>query len=55
MSEVKQTTAPEPVCVACVGDRFNPDGGDCPRCRGTGVDPDPAAAAGIVPLPRAAS
>jgi hypothetical protein len=38
-------TLPEqaPVCVACVGDRTNPDGGPCLRCKGTGTDPDPAA------------
>ncbi len=47
MQEVKQTPTPEPVCVACVGDGFNPDGGLCLRCRGTGVDPDPLAPAGI--------
>jgi hypothetical protein len=29
-----------PVCVACVGDRTNPDGGPCLRCKGTGTDPD---------------
>jgi len=29
-----QTTAPQgPICVACVGDRTNPDGGPCLRCR----------------------
>jgi hypothetical protein len=32
-----------PVCVACVGDRTNPDGGPCLRCKGTGRDPDPLA------------
>ena len=42
-------TLPEqaPVCVACVGDRTNPDGGTCLRCRGTGIDPDPLAPPGI--------
>jgi hypothetical protein len=35
-----------PVCVACVGDRSNPDGGPCLRCKGTGRDPDPLAPAG---------
>jgi hypothetical protein len=29
--------------VACVGDGFNPDGGPCLRCQGTGADPDPCA------------
>jgi hypothetical protein len=32
-----------PICVACVGDRTNPDGGPCLRCKGTGRDPDPLA------------
>jgi hypothetical protein len=36
-----------PVCVACVGDGTNPDGGPCLRCQGTGADPDPAAPTGI--------
>jgi hypothetical protein len=36
-----------PVCVACVGDRTNPDGGPCLRCKGSGYDPDPAAPTGI--------
>jgi hypothetical protein len=36
-----------PLCVACVGDRTNPDGGPCLRCKGTGCDPDPLAPAGI--------
>jgi hypothetical protein len=43
-------TAPAPaapVCVACVGDRTNPDGGTCLRCKGSGIDPDPLAPAGI--------
>ena len=43
MTEVKQTIAALPVCVACVGDRTNPDGGPCLRCKGTGRDPDPIA------------
>jgi hypothetical protein len=47
MTEVKQTIAPAPVCVACVGDRTNPDGGLCLRCKGTGIDPDPLAPTGI--------
>lgn len=38
---------PAPICVACVGDGFNPDGGSCLRCKGTGVDPDPVAPTGI--------
>ena len=44
-----QTSAPqEPICVACVGERFDwiaerP----CQRCHGTGIDPDPAAPTGI--------
>jgi hypothetical protein len=37
------TSASAPLCAACVGDRTNPDGGPCLRCRGTGVDPDPLA------------
>ena len=36
-----------PICVACVGDRTNPDGGPCLRCKGTGTDPDPLAPTGI--------
>jgi hypothetical protein len=32
-----------PTCVACVGDGFNPDGGPCLRCGGSGRDPDPLA------------
>ena len=36
-----------PICVACVGDRTNPDGGPCLRCRGSGIDPDPLAPTGI--------
>jgi hypothetical protein len=36
-----------PVCVACVGERTDPDGGRCLRCMGTGVDPDPRAPTGI--------
>jgi hypothetical protein len=36
-----------PVCVACVGDTTNPDGGPCLRCKGTGIDPDPLAPTGI--------
>jgi hypothetical protein len=46
----RAATAPEldaPVCVACVGDRTNPDGGPCLRCKGTGVDPDPLAPTGL--------
>jgi hypothetical protein len=39
--------AQAPICVACVGDRTNPDGGPFPRCRGSGIDPDPLAPAGI--------
>lgn len=35
------------ICVAFVGDRSNPDGGPCLRCKGTGADPDPAASTGI--------
>ena len=27
------------LCFCCVGDRTGPDGGDCPRCHGTGLDP----------------
>jgi hypothetical protein len=42
-------TLPEqaPICIACVGDRTNPDGGPCLRCTGTGVDPDPDRAPGV--------
>jgi hypothetical protein len=36
-----------PICVARVGDRTNPDGGPCLRCKGTGADPDPLAPAGV--------
>jgi hypothetical protein len=36
-----------PICVACVGDRTNPDGGPCLRCGGSGIDPDPMAPTGI--------
>jgi hypothetical protein len=38
-----QRAVPAPVCVACVGDGFNPDGGTCLRCGGSGIDPDPLA------------
>jgi hypothetical protein len=34
---------PAPICVACVGDRTDPAGGPCLRCKGTGADPDPLA------------
>jgi hypothetical protein len=46
---VPTTTTPpqDPICVACVGDRTNPDGGPCLRCKGTGCDPDPLAPIGI--------
>jgi hypothetical protein len=42
-------TRPEqaPICVACVGNRTNPDGGPCLRCKGTGIDPDPLAPTGL--------
>jgi hypothetical protein len=49
MTETVPTTttqAQAPICVACVGDLTNPDGGPCLRCKGTGVDPDPLAPAG---------
>jgi len=47
--ETMTDTLPErtPICVACVGDRTNPDGGPCLRCKGTGIDPDPMAPTGI--------
>lgn len=32
-----------PICVACVGDRTNLDGGLCLRCNGSGTDPYPLA------------
>jgi hypothetical protein len=38
---------PASICVACVGDCTNPDGGPCLRCKGTGKDPDPLAPTGI--------
>ena len=38
---------PGRICVACVGDGTNPAGGICLRCRGTRIDPDPAAPSGI--------
>jgi hypothetical protein len=38
---------PTPICVACVGDRTNPDSGLCLRCGGSGCDPDPLAPTGI--------
>jgi hypothetical protein len=43
-----EDTLPEqaPLCVACVGDRTNPDGGPCLRCKVTGADPDPLAPTG---------
>jgi hypothetical protein len=41
------TPTQAPICVACVGDRTNPDGGPCLRCKGTGSDPDPLAPTGI--------
>ena len=37
----------QPVCVACVGERTNPDGGPCLCCGGSGIDPDPAAPVGV--------
>jgi len=49
MQEVDQTIAALPVCVACVGDATNPDGGPCLRCGGSGRDPDPLAPTGIAP------
>ena len=49
-SKMPHPPAVEPICVACVGDGFTDDGGPCPRCGGTGCDPDPAAPAGITPL-----
>jgi hypothetical protein len=54
-SRLPDPPAPAPICVACVGDGFNPDGGPCLRCGGSTVDPDPQAPAGVVPLPRAVS
>jgi hypothetical protein len=36
-----------PVCVACVGNRTNPDGGPCLHCKGTGTGPDPLAPTGV--------
>jgi hypothetical protein len=41
-------TLPEqaPICVACGGERTNPDGGPCLRRKGTGVDRDPLAPPG---------
>jgi hypothetical protein len=47
---IPQPAPRNPICVACVGDRTNPDGGPCLRCRGSGTDPDPAAPTGIVPV-----
>jgi hypothetical protein len=55
MNKMPDPPACAPVCVLCLGDGFNPDGGVCPRCHGSTVDPDPRAPAGIVPLPRAAT
>jgi hypothetical protein len=46
--ELARVLADEPpVCVACVVDRTNPNGGLCLRCQGTGTDPDPLAPTGI--------
>jgi hypothetical protein len=40
--------AQEPICVACVGERFDwATGQPCLRCHGTGIDPDPLAPTGI--------
>jgi S-DNA-T family DNA segregation ATPase FtsK/SpoIIIE len=36
-----------PVCVGCVGAGVDPAGGPCLRCRGTAIDPDPDAPAGL--------
>ncbi len=46
MSPTVPQPAAAPPCVACVGDRTNPDGGPCLRCKGTGTDPDPLAPTG---------
>jgi hypothetical protein len=38
----------QPICVACVGERFDWAAEQpCQRCHGTGTDPDPAAPTGI--------
>lgn len=43
-----QAPAAAPICVACVGDgRDLANDRTCPRCHGTGSDPDPAAPTGI--------
>jgi hypothetical protein len=47
LTDQTPAAAQDPICVACVGDGANPDGGPCLRCRGTGADPDPAAPTGI--------
>ena len=45
--QARSTADLAPICVACVGDGTNSDGGPCLRCKGTGTDPDPAAPTGI--------
>ena len=48
MTDQAASPAQEPICVACVGERFGwITERPCPRCAGTGIDPDPAAPTGI--------
>jgi len=51
MTETIPQATPPPLCVACVGDSTDPATRQpCQRCKGTGIDPDPAAPTGIIPL-----
>jgi hypothetical protein len=47
LTDPPAAAAQPPICVACVGDGTDPAGGICLRCRGTCVDPEPAAPSGI--------